>query len=269
MRYRVRRADPSGNITLFVLDPVAREERAALAARLMRTVVPDAEQVAFVCPPERGGDGRFEMMGGEFCGNATRAYGMLLAAERGLTDAMRFRIEASGCERPVDVDVDPAAGTARARMPLPRSFRRCRAGGADGVLVDLGGIAHFVTERAPDEAVLRAAEPLILAPRERGGCAGVEAYGVIFLWDGRLTPLVRVPAADTLVWEGSCGSGTLAAAVAQGLCPAGAPEDGAFARDYVQPAGTIRAELAWRGRTVTEAYIGGGVTLGETLCAEL
>ena len=31
-----------------------------------------------------------------------------------------------------------------------------------------------------------------------------------------ITPLVKVPAADSLVWEGSCGSGSLAAAAVQG-----------------------------------------------------
>lgn len=36
MKLNVLRADPAGNITLFVLDPIERERRAALAAELMR-----------------------------------------------------------------------------------------------------------------------------------------------------------------------------------------------------------------------------------------
>ena len=36
MKLNVLRADPAGNITLFVLDPIEREHRAALAAELMR-----------------------------------------------------------------------------------------------------------------------------------------------------------------------------------------------------------------------------------------
>ena len=35
MKLNVLRADPAGNITLFVLDPIERERRAALAAELM------------------------------------------------------------------------------------------------------------------------------------------------------------------------------------------------------------------------------------------
>ena len=72
MKLNVLRADPAGNITLFVLDPIERERRAALAAELMRRL-PDMkiDQVGFACPADADTDGRMEMMGGEFCGNAT------------------------------------------------------------------------------------------------------------------------------------------------------------------------------------------------------
>ena len=36
MKLNVLRADPAGNITLFVLDPIERERRAALAAELAK-----------------------------------------------------------------------------------------------------------------------------------------------------------------------------------------------------------------------------------------
>ena len=50
MKLNVLRADPAGNITLFVLDPIERERRAALAAELMRRL-PDMQidQVGFAC----------------------------------------------------------------------------------------------------------------------------------------------------------------------------------------------------------------------------
>ena len=84
MKLNVLRADPAGNITLFVLDPIERESRAALAAELMRRL-PDMkiDQVGFACPADADTDGRMEMMGGEFCGNATRAYAMYVARQRG------------------------------------------------------------------------------------------------------------------------------------------------------------------------------------------
>ena len=265
MKLHVVRADPAGNITLFVLDPVRREERGAVAVRLMAIRELAAEQVGYACEPAAGFDGHMEMAGGEFCGNASRAYGMLVARSRGMTGKHRLTLEVSGSDRPVAVDLDVEAGAARAAMPLPRVAGRRIAAGVEGTLVDLGGIVHFVTERQPDAAVMDEAEKLITAPREAGGFGGVEAYGVIFLHDGRMTPLVKVPAAGSLVWEGSCGSGSLAAAAAQSA----ELTDGVFERDYVQPAGTVRATVERSGGAVTAAYIGGSVTLDEPIELEI
>ena len=261
MRLRVVRADPAGNITLFVLDEVAEAGRAAAAAKLMAIPALAAEQVGFVCPPRAGGDGRFEMMGGEFCGNAARAFGMLIARERGAPGRARVLVEIGGCGA-VAVDVDRAAGTARAEMPLPRFVRAVKGADVQGTFVHLGGIAHLVVERAPDAAVFGAAEALLAREGELDGLA---AYGVVFLHGGRLTPLVKVVATDTLVWEGSCGSGTLAAAFAESAPVRG----GVFARDYVQPAGTIRAEVEKKDGAAVSAYIGGAVTVGEARDVEI
>lgn len=260
MKLRIVRADPAGNITLFVLNPVPLPERARLSAVLLAQKEFGGEQVAFVCPPCSGGDGRIEMMGGEFCGNAARSMGMLLAARRGVTGKHRFRVEVSGCELPVAVEVDAAAGTARAAMPLPRSERQLSVHGTEGLLVDLGGIVHYVTRHAPDAALLSAAESAMA-----GQFGGAEAVGVIFLEGGRMTPLVKVMATGTVIWEGSCGSGTLAAAVMESR----KISDGSFAGDYRQPAGTIRVELERRGGRVIHASIGGPVTLEEELSIEL
>ena len=94
---------------------------------------------------------------------------------------------------------------------------------------------------------------------------GLDAYGVIFLGDGKMTPLVKVPAANSLVWEGSCGSGSLASAVAQSQ---GAP-DGEFSREYVQPAGVVRATVVRQGGKEIAAYIGGPVRLEQPVEVEI
>ena len=260
MKLNVLRADPSGNITLFVLDPVPEEERASTAARLMALPGSDAEQVGFLCPPRRGGQGRLEMAGGEFCGNASRAFGMLTAQRLG--KAAQVRVEVSGCEPLVTVDVDWANRTARARMPLPRSVSPAHADGYPGTLVDLVGIAHLVVEDIPPNPdFFQRAEPLF------EGIPDLEAYGVIFLDTrrGTMTPLVKVPAAGTLVWEGSCGSGTLAAAIAQSRDT----PDGSFVRDYVQPAGVIRASVLRQNGTAVSAWISGPVRLDPPIEIEL
>lgn len=254
MKLTVVRANPAGNITLFVRTPIDRAQYGTVGEKLLLLPQFQAEQVGFLCE-----DGRMEMAGGEFCGNATRAFGLLTAKERGLTGKSHLMLSVSGCEKAVGVDVDTDAGTARAEMPLPR-FTRCETvGGVPGTLVHLGGIAHFVVSGVkPSEAFFAEAEPLFLS------LGALDAYGVIFLDGTNITPLVKVPAVNSLVWEGSCGSGSLAAAIAQS-----AGTDGVFERDYDQPLGTIRVTVERRGGKVTTAYIGGSVTLDEPVEVEI
>ena len=245
-RYRIMRADPAGNITLFVLTPVEKASCAAIAARLMAIEALKAEQVGFVFP-----DGRMEMEAGEFCGNASRAYGYLLAKQQGLTGRHTMRLSVSGCDHPIAVSVDMDAGTAEAEMPLPRFVKRVEAAGAAGTLVHLGGIAHLVVSGVtPSREFFAQAEPLFAAYPE------LQAYGVCFLNGETMTPLVKVPEAGTLVFEGSCGSGTLAsvAAMSEG-------REGTFSAALRQPAGTVSASVTRQAGAITAAAIGGPVTL--------
>lgn len=265
VRLKVVRADPAGNATLFVLTPVDRALRADAAGKLI-AALPEmkVEQVGFASAPLMGGAARLEMAGGEFCGNAARAWGMWTAAGR-VPRPERVRIEVSGCSHPIAVDVDWAEGTARTEMPLPLEVRPVPEFG--GTLVHLGGIAHLVIRgTAPSREFFRRAEPAF------GGLAGLEAYGVIFLerldeaaGEERLTPLVKVPSVGTLFQEGSCGSGSLAAAVAESA----EVRDGEFRRRYVQPAGALIASVVRRSGEVQGAFIEGPVSLDEPVEVEL
>ena len=159
MELNILRADPAGNITVFVLDPVEKAQRAAIAEKIMAIPALKAEQVGYACPSEDDVDGHMEMMGGEFCGNATRAYGMYIAQQKGGLSSVRLRV--SGCDHAVTAQVDLKSGTARAEMPCPRSVKRVTVNGHEGTLVDLTGIAHFVVEGVePSEGFFRAAESI-------------------------------------------------------------------------------------------------------------
>lgn len=256
MKLNILRADPAGNITVFVLDPVEKAQRAAIAAKIMAIPSLRAEQVGYACPPEDDVDGHMEMMGGEFCGNATRAYGMYIASQMGGASEVRLRV--SGCDHVVTAHIDGPHGTARAEMPCPRSVQHVTAGGREGTLVDLGGIAHFVVENVePSEEFFRAAEGVF------AGIPNLDACGVIFLdaQERRMTPLVKVIETGSLVWEGSCGSGSVACAVAQSE----RMENGGFSCEYRQPAGAVRASVERQGGNVIAASIGGEVTLDEPM----
>ena len=250
------KVDPTGNITLIVETPVPRESQSRIAAELLRRDN-DAEQVGFFEAPEKAGARlRLQMMGGEFCGNATRAYGMYIAQQKGGLSSVRLRV--SGCDHVVTAQVDLKSGTARAEMPCPRSVKRVTVNGREGTLVDLTGIAHFVVEGVePSEGFFRAAESIF------SGIAGLDACGVIFLDAEKrsMTPLVKVIETDSLVWEGSCGSGSVACAVAQSE----RMENGGFSCEYQQPAGAVRASVERQGGNVIAASIGGEVTLDEPM----
>ena len=275
---QVLRADPAGNITLFVLSQIEPEVRAAVAAELMEQKRFQAEQVGFLVPDADGGI-RMEMAGGEFCGNATRAFGLLLSMWE-QTDGMR-KVSVSGCPHPVLVETSVPDGTSRAQMPLPRSVRRV-TNPVNGVLVDLGGIAHLVVKAEPSMEFFLQAESVF------DEIEGLEAYGVIFLGDEakekdsakergiaeqsegdgaktlcsarRMTPLVKVKATNAVVFEGSCGSGSYAAAIAESLWDAKQRNEmETVVKRYIQPAGVIEVTIAVKDGMVKEGWIGGSV----------
>ena len=72
MKVRTMQADPSGNVTLYVLDPVPQKDRKELNRQLL-TLHPSVEQAG--CLSIKEGQPQVEMMGGEFCGNANRSAG--------------------------------------------------------------------------------------------------------------------------------------------------------------------------------------------------
>ena len=63
MELNILRADPAGNITVFVLDPVEKAQRAAIAEKIMAIPALKAEQVGYACVAEDDVDGHMEMMG--------------------------------------------------------------------------------------------------------------------------------------------------------------------------------------------------------------
>ncbi len=260
MKIKMVRVNPAGNITIFVMSPVPTEQRTELASKIMALTELHVEQVGFLCPPAQGSQGRMEMAGGEFCGNATRAFGMLLAQQQGSNQPIQ--VEVSGCDHPVMVDVDMEEGTARSEMPLPLWTKAVEINGAKGTLVHLGGIAHLVVENVtPNQDFFDGAEPIF------SDIPGLDAYGVIFLEPetSKMTPLVKVPASNTMIWEGSCGSGSLACVVAQSETT----PDGTVTHQYIQPAGVVEATVERQGGKVVSAYIGGPVLLDEPMEIEL
>ena len=205
-------ANPTGNITLLVTSPVAEQERARVAARLMERE-PAAEQVGFVRLTDGGV--RLDMAGGEFCGNAAMSAGAVYAREKGLRAGERLSVEVrvSGTPRPVTAAVEALGGgrySGAVEMPPPETprVRRFTLDGTEYTLplVMFPGIAHVI---APGDMPRKTAED---AARKWCGDLNAPALGLMLFDEAaaELRPLVYVPGADTLFWESSCASGTTA-----------------------------------------------------------
>ena len=249
-------ADPTANRTILVRTPVPSPERRAVADALM-AAEPTAEQVGFVQATA------LTMTGGEFCGNASMAAAALHCREQGLPagQTAAVTLTVSGVPHPVGVTVTAAADgwyTGRVAMPAPvtADCRTLPCFAADTALpvIAFPGITHVIAE-SPLE---RAEAETIIKPLCRH--LGADALGLL-LFDraaGRLTPLVYVPAADTLCWENSCASGT-AAVGAWLFQEQGKPQRLAL----TQPGGTLTAEAdrqgLWLSGTVT--FIRDGVCM--------
>lgn len=248
---------PTQNVTILATSPVARAEQSAVAARLLEWDSVCGEQVGFLEPPSLpGARVRLQMMGGEFCGNATMALGAYLARQDGLADGARteYAIEVSGADAPVLCRIAREGGAYRGavRMPLPESIGAVAletdAGTLELPVVALPGIAHVVAPPSLGRAEIER--------RIRGWsrAVGADALGVLRFDEAALAidPIVYVPATDSAVWERGCGSGT--AALGCWLARrAGATFRGAIR----QPGGEIAVTAELRGGEIARVEISG------------
>lgn len=253
-------ANPAGNITIFVTTPVDQKDYQEVASELFKLKDHGAEQVGFIK------DGNLMHMSGmEFCGNASRSFGLWYAQNRTDIDGEgKVTIEVSGNDYPLDVFVNTKTNYTKIGMPNPLSITNwqdvdgVKAWGDtnEGVLVDFGGILHLVLWD-----VTASAELFDKYNQWLNAKFNPPATGVMFLNTKtlELTPVVYVRDVDTTYFEGSCGSGSTATAVALSYLK----PDGEYSYDLKQPAGTITATPVMKSGKVEKVFIEGPVEMGE------
>lgn len=221
------KVNPSGNTTVIILDPFPRQVHSQIAQQVMRTTSLAAEQVGFFERPiGPGAIARLQMMGGEFCGNASCGFAAWLALRQfpGISlqpqsGMVAVPLEVSGYDGILTALVRPRNSGEQKYwveipMPLPRWMeqRFTKSSGRRYTLVGFEGIVHAVTwDLAPSaEEFQRIREEVEQELTE------IDCLGVMFYKEKtyELTPVVYVPKVDSLVWESSCGSGTVAVASA-------------------------------------------------------
>lgn len=243
-KFLVQMADPSGNKTAFVLSGARREDYQSIAKYLMEQTDLGAEQVGFVKSTNA-----FDMSGMEFCGNAARAFALISA--KGMIDGKvseetrtSLEITVSDGRHPVICGVDTESSHASASIPLPkrvRTLKHCDFAPAEGKsVIVMDGIVHLIADgieySEENYGQIRQAVKDQFDP---------PALGVMYLNTETLemTPVVHVCDVDSTFIEGSCGSGSAAAAY---FLSSGS-EDGTYEYEIKQPAGTIHASCTIDG----------------------
>ena len=262
---------PGGNPTILLkAEDIPPAQRAMVANSVMSDQHIGAEQTGYV---RLDGMPRLDMMGGEFCLNATRCFAVILAEQGLLTregNTLAGRVEVSGVPDTVAVRVVPRKNDLPfaeaclhfSVLPEPENFL------GNISLVRVPGIAHIIqTGQVPAAGALPS-----FCSHQRLICSVAEEEAVGHLWltcgtlspDGqqaKLHPVVWVRDTGSLCSESACGSGTLASAI---LLHA---RTGAERFRIVQPSGcalSVRLEHSGDGWDV---WVGGPVRMtarGET-----
>lgn len=212
-------ANPSGNISCFVLTKTKRDQYKKVARAILKSEK-TCEQVAFIKSKDK-----MEMAGLEFCGNASRVFGLWSFIKQGGGGKGEVIIKVSGSKEPVRVRLDTDTLECDAKMPLPLEvkdlkFETCYPNSIM-TAVDQGGIVHFIiTEASYDE------KDFLKLIKEGYRLFNCEAIGAMYYnkETDTMLPLVHVRDLDTYHQEGSCGSGTVALAAYmahKGLLPEG------------------------------------------------
>ena len=276
--------DPAGNTTLMVLTPVPRSEYAETAKELLKIDFDPfcdwrgtayGEQVAYIVEEENDDVDivpKMEMCGLEFCGNASRSYAYYRVIFRGEGEDIgngkkKISVNVSGCPQPLTAVVDPKEKDSVIQMPLPVEVKMVDTShvGVDGTFpyIRFEGISHLVlTGVKPEDDVFERLKNYFYEKID----PGMDAFGVMFIDEESdiMSPIVCVRDVDTTYHEGSCASGTAAAAVAKTT----GETEGSYEYVFREPDGNLKAAVTKVAGEITEVRLGGIIEMTDVIHLE-
>lgn len=227
MKLNFIKANPTENMTVFVVDQVPRSMYMEIAKQIMDYSNIHAEQVGFIeRPSSEKGDAcvRLHMMGGEFCANATRALAAVLVHRehwkiQRKEEKFIVPLEVSGSDEIIYCEVesnnenkDRSSFISTAKIPFPKQikdlFIEYKNTIHEGKLVEFPGISHLIV----DSRKIDSKEEFFMEVKENLDSLETEAFGIMFYneEESYMDPLVYVKSTESLIWERGCGSGTVA-----------------------------------------------------------
>lgn len=256
-------------MTIFVVDPIAKKNYEKISKKLMEYGNLYGEQVGFITSSSKDSEVvRLEMMGGEFCGNATRSLGAFLVynghpSVKKNEDKYIVNVECSGAEKTLECEVIKTESESifysKVDMPIPTKIHQITIEKGEKYqlqAVHFHGILHFVVDskkiKEKDEFFKIIKEEVDLNYKE------YDAFGIMFYneEDNYLEPLVYVKNIDSLFWEKSCGSGSCA--VAAVLTD---KEKKDINIDLSQPGGKIHVSTEYLNGVINNITINGTVEI--------
>lgn len=266
------KVNPAENMTIFVLDKVERELHKSISNRLMDYNSIHGEQVGFVEEPEtlQGKSiktQRLQMMGGEFCGNATRSLAALMVYNnypsiKKLDDKYIVLLEVSGMDGLINCKVRPTNKSnvfySKIEMPLPQSLSdfKVEQNGRGITLrrIDFLGISHFIV----DINMVEDKEKLFNTIKSEMDKSDYDAFGIMYYdyEEEFLTPLVYVKGTDSLYWERSCGSGSTALAIAIAF-----DKKQSVMTEIKQPGGILVVDIEYSNNEIIKVELDGPVEI--------
>lgn len=288
-------ANPAGNTTILVVSPTEIKDYQNISDKLLEIDFGKeydvhfsetessslyGEQVGFVLPycPETDSVPSMNMSGLEFCGNASRSFAYYRAThfndgELQPDGTRKLQIKVSGCDHPLTAFINENNGEARIKMPVPVdvvSFTAEELNLKDEIpvledifMIDMDGISHLVLKNI--EATTEKFDRIKDYVYKK--CGDLPAFGVMFMDKTfeSITPVVYVRDVDTTYFEGSCASGTTAAAF--GIVYD--KPDGEYAFTFNEPAGTLYTTVTKKDGTITEIDLFSHLELSDIITVEI
>ena len=226
--------DPTKNYTILVESPFHKNDYKEIAKKLME-IEKEAEQVGFI-KYDKNNDISLRMAGGEFCGNATMCAGIYAAINdktfkerinnnneeisflENNSDINKNKINkkvfSEALNKYIDVDIEIISNksfSCSINMPRAKSIDIIKiADNNEYNIVNYDGISHIIIENDLDKNLDKKYFENII--KKLCDDLNLASLGIIFYDNNKksIRPLIYVKNADTLYWENSCASGSIA-----------------------------------------------------------
>lgn len=266
MRLNFVKVNPVENMTIFIMDQIPRKEHKNVSNRIMNYNNLHAEQVGFIEKADDKEGIRLQMMGGEFCGNATRSLAALMV-DKGYPQVKKegnkylVDLETSGMKENIRCQVEKIGENkylSKIEMAAPLSIEKAsiefEGKNLDFTRVNFEGIIHFIVDRKNINDKNLFYETIKKSLEN----SDYEAFGIMY-YDFKkdfMEPLVYVRSTDSLFWERSCASGTCAFGAYRAYKN---KED--ISIDVKQPGGSLNVDVEYKNDSISHIYLNGQVEI--------